>query len=117
MDNGDALLLIVRYEPGDDFHRIVCGIVKELDLQSVSRVIEGSDGFYEPADNVALVVDRELNGDARKVGFPRGHLEVLENILILLLAFAAVPEKEQQQHIAVGSVEKEPAEAQDVECA
>src|SRR6266542_1522754 len=115
MDHRDALLLIICYEPADDFHRIICGVIKELDFQPVAWVIEGAGGFHEPTDNVALVVNRELNRDARKVAFPGGGFKVLENVLILLLTLAAVSAKEQQQNIAVGSVEKEPAKGQDVE--
>ena len=110
-----ALLSIICYELADDLHRIICGVIKELDLQPVARVIQRADSFHEPNDNVALVVDRQLNRDAREVVFPGGSFKILENVSIFLLAFAAITAKKQEQDIAVGAVEKEPAEAQEVE--
>jgi hypothetical protein len=115
MDNRGALLSIICYEPADDLHRVICGVVKELDLQSIAWVIEGSDSFYQPTDNVALIVNRELNRDPRKVAFPWGAVKALENVFVFLLTFAAVSAEEQEQHVAVGSVEKEPTKAQDIE--
>ena len=48
-----------------DLLRLVGGIVEHLDFEFLGRIVEARDGFDQPLDDVALVVDRKLHGDAR----------------------------------------------------
>ena len=47
---------------------LVGGVVEHLDLEKVLRVVERRDGVDQPLHDVDFVVDRELDGDARKDG-------------------------------------------------
>ena len=42
---------------------LIGGIVEHLDVEQLARVIELRDGLDQPLDHVALVVDRQLDGD------------------------------------------------------
>src|SRR5262249_48202108 len=45
--------------------RLVGGVVQNLNVQQLARIVETRDGFDEAFDHVALIENRELNGDAR----------------------------------------------------
>jgi len=92
-----------------NFRGIVSGIVEELNFQPVARVINRANSLKEPANHIALIVDRELNGDLRKVVVPGGSFEISENTAVLDQSFSAVAAKPQEQDIAVGAVEKKAA--------
>ena len=47
--------------------RFVGRVVEHLDFEQLARVIELRDGFDQPLDHVALVVNRELHGNLRPV--------------------------------------------------
>ena len=47
------------------FAGLVGGIVEHLNVQQLARIIESRDGFDQPLDHVALVVNRELNRHQR----------------------------------------------------
>jgi hypothetical protein len=92
-----------------DFCGIVSRVVEELNLQPVLRVIKSANGLQEPANHIALIVDRELNGDPREIVGPRGVFEFSENTTVLHRSFSAVAVKPQEQDIAVGAVQKKTA--------
>src|SRR5271166_144344 len=46
---------------------VVGGVVQDLYLQKLARVIHLADGFYEALDHVAFVEERKLDGDAGKL--------------------------------------------------
>src|SRR5712692_1908677 len=103
------LLSIVRAKDMRNFRGIVSGVVEELNLQSVTRVIKSANSLKEPANHIALIVYRELNSHLRKVFAPRGSFECSENTAVLQQSFFAVAAKPQEQDIAVGAVEKKAA--------
>src|SRR5438132_11629486 len=49
------------------------GVVEELNLEQLARITDVACRFHEPLDDIHLVVDRQLNRDARFVfQFPLG---------------------------------------------
>lgn len=42
---------------------VVCGVVYDLDLELVARVVKGERGLDETADDIPFVIDGELDGD------------------------------------------------------
>ena len=48
--------------------RLVGRIVEHLNVEQLARIIESRDGFDQPLDHVALVVDRQLHGNLGPVG-------------------------------------------------
>ena len=103
------LLSILRSKGVRNFRGIVSGVVEELDFQPVTRVIKSANSLQEPANHIALIVDRQLNGDLREIVGPRGSLECFENTAVLDQSFSAVAAKPQEQDIAVGPIEKKAA--------
>jgi len=103
------LLSILRSKGMRNFRGIVSGVVEELDFQPVTRVIKSANSLQEPANHIALIVDRQLNSHLRKVVMPRGSFELSENKAVLQQSFSAVAAKPQEQDIAVGAVEKKAA--------
>jgi len=106
VNNSQSLLSIVRNKGTCNFPGIVSGIVEELNLQSVTRVIKSTNSLKEPTNHIALIVDRQLNSHLRKVVVPGGSFELSENTAVLQQSFSAVAAKPQEQDIAVGAVEK-----------
>src|SRR5438132_6101010 len=102
-------LSIARSKGMGNFRGIVSGVVEELNFQPVTRVIKSANSLQEPANHIALIVDRQLNGDLREIVGPRGSLECFENTAVLDQSFSAVAAKPQEQDIAVGAVEKKAA--------
>jgi len=92
-----------------NFRGIVSGVVEELNLQPVTRVIKSANSLQEPANHITLIVDRQLNGDLREIVGPRGAFEFSENTTVLDQSFSAVAAKPQEQDVAVGAVEKKAA--------
>jgi hypothetical protein len=82
MDHAQALFLVLRDEAASNFHRIVGGIIEYLNLQPVARVIKGTDGFQEPTNHIALIVNGELDRDPRRILGPRGTFEFSENVTV-----------------------------------
>jgi hypothetical protein len=79
---------------------LVGGIIEDLDLQEVARVLELADAIQEALDYVELVKDGELDGDAGEgLEAARGAGDVL-----------AVLEEEVDDDITVNSVEGEAKE-------
>jgi len=50
----------------DDFASVVGRVVEDLDLEPVARIVEGSHGVEQPGDDVAFVVDRQLQRHSRE---------------------------------------------------
>src|SRR5215831_4962231 len=109
VNNSQPLLSIVRSKGMRNFRGIVSGVVEELNLQPVTRVIKSANSLQEPANHITLIVDRQLNSHLRKVLVPRGSFECFENTAVLDQSFSAVAAKPQEQDIAVGAVEKKAA--------
>jgi hypothetical protein len=82
MDNAQALLLVLCDEPASNSHGIVGGIIEDLNLQPVPRVIKSTNSSKEPTNHIALVVNGELNRDQRKIVGPRGNFEFPENTTV-----------------------------------
>ena len=70
MDVGDghALRGEALHAVAGDFLRLVGGVVEHLNVEQLARIIETGDGFDQALDDVALVVNGKLNGDARPLG-------------------------------------------------
>ena len=47
----------------DNSDGIIGGIVQNLDFKQFFRVIKPADGFDQPFDDIAFVVDRQLDGN------------------------------------------------------
>ncbi len=81
--------------------RVVGGIVQHLDLQQFARVIHLAGFFDQPLHHVALVIQRKLDGHARKRGPALGGIRrqvpaVLQILPDHLEAVAAVKGKDDQ---------------------
>ena len=103
------LLSILRSKGVRNFRGIVSGVVEELDFQPVTRVIKSANSLQEPANHIALIVDRQLNSYLRKVFVLRRSFEFFENTAVLDQSFSAVAAEPQEQDIAVGPIEKKAA--------
>src|SRR5215475_1261508 len=90
-----ALLSIARSKGMRNFRGIVSGVVEELNFQPVARVIKRANSLKEPANHIALIVDRELNGDLRRVVVPGGSIEISETTAVLDQSFSTVAAKPQ----------------------
>ena len=66
-----------------DLDGLVSGVVKELDIELFTRVIEAADRIQQSLDDVLLVEDRQLHSDARQFFEVRGWLGRL--ILLVLV--------------------------------
>jgi hypothetical protein len=92
--NRNAKSLVALNAISGDGLSFVGGIVQDLNFEQFPRVIELGDGVDEALDDVALVVNGELDSDARPFGdFRRRPGGIL-----------AVPEKVVDQRIAVNPV-------------
>src|ERR687895_661162 len=109
VNDRQPLLSIVRNKGTGNFRGIISGVIEELNLQPVPRVIKSAGSFKESANHIALIVNRELNSHPRRVFVPRRSFELSENTAVLHQSSAAVAAKPQQQNIAVGAVEKKAA--------
>ena len=58
--SGETLDAVARH-----LLRFIGGIVQDLHIEKLRWVIEARDGLDETLDHVALVVNGQLNGDAR----------------------------------------------------
>ena len=63
--DGQAEALVAFDAVARDFLRFVGGIVEHLNIEQFARIIERGDRFDQALDDVALVVNRKLHGDAR----------------------------------------------------
>jgi len=59
----DAARSVALYDGCGDFGGLVGGIVQQLDLEPVARIIHAAAGVDEAVDDELLVVDRQLNRD------------------------------------------------------
>src|SRR5205823_11039099 len=83
------------------------GIVEDLDLEPVARVVECADRLEQTARDVALVVKGKLHGHGRPLGRRlRGSR---------LPDAPAVPPVDPEQEIGVQAIEKERADCDEVE--
>ena len=64
-----TLLRILRDDRFGDLHCFVSRIVEHLDLELFARVVDFGNGFHQPIHDVHLVEERQLDGDARQLGF------------------------------------------------
>ena len=53
-----------------DGGRLVRRVVEQLDLEAIARIVEGARRVDQPADDVRLVVDGQLHGDAGQLADP-----------------------------------------------
>src|SRR5437667_357365 len=92
---------------GDDRAGVVGGVVEDLDLEAVARVVEGADSLEQPARDVALVVEGKLHGHGRPLGRWIGSHRFPDA--------PAVPPVDREQEIGVQAVEKERDDRGEVE--
>ena len=59
--------LQILHAGGGQFPRVVGGIVEDLDLQQVARIIDLADRLEQALDNVDLVEDRQLHRHFRQL--------------------------------------------------
>src|SRR5882672_6556209 len=90
------LLSIVRSKGMRNFRGIVSGVVEELDFQPVTRIIKSANRLQEPANHIALIVDRQLNSYLRKVFVPRRSFECSEKTVVLHQSFSVVAAEPQE---------------------
>ena len=62
-----ALRGVTLYAGAGNILCFIGGIVKHLDVEQLSRIIEPRDGFCEPLNHVAFIEDWQLHRDARPV--------------------------------------------------
>ena len=79
---------------------LVSRIVEHLDFQELPRVVDASDSLEQPLDHVALVIHRQLDGDARQAleSLPRlgEFAAVLEIQISQIVAMDAINRKDDQ---------------------
>ena len=63
-----------------DFHGLVGGIIQQLDLDLVQRVIQRGDRIEQAIDDVHFVEDGELDGDQRQLGEMAEGMRVLAGV-------------------------------------
>ena len=81
---------------------LVGGIVEHLDLQLIARILDLADAIHQPVDDVLLIENRQLNGDARQFGEARFRFgDLILAVLVIeideLVAVHSV-ERQQDQH-------------------
>jgi len=52
---------------GGHLHRLVGGVVEQLNLEAVARILDAADRVDEPVDDELLVEDGKLHGDKRQL--------------------------------------------------
>src|SRR5439155_3834230 len=67
VDDGHALCGVALDASASDVAGLVGGIVEDLHVEEVPRVVETRNSFDEPLDDVALVEDGQLHSDARPI--------------------------------------------------
>ena len=69
MDVGDGVAHrgIAFHDLAGDVDGLVGGVVEHLDVELVLRVVHLADGIHQAVDDVLLVEDRQLHGDAGQV--------------------------------------------------
>ena len=67
MRDVEALRAVAIDEAARELDGVVGGIVEELDREQLARIVELGRRAKEPGEHIALVVDRELQDDARKL--------------------------------------------------
>jgi hypothetical protein len=69
MDIGDghALRNVAVDAGARDLAGLVGGIIEDLDVQELARIVEAGDGFDEALYNVALIENGKLHGHARPI--------------------------------------------------
>jgi hypothetical protein len=67
IDDGVAERAVAFDDALGDGGGLVGGVVEDLDLEEVARVLDFGDGFEEAIDDELLVKDGELDGDAREL--------------------------------------------------
>ena len=65
--DGQAGGLVFAHQALGEGMGFVGGIVQHLDLQQVARIIDFGGLFEQPLHHVTFVIDRKLDGDARKL--------------------------------------------------
>ena len=79
---------------------LVSRIVEHLDFQELPRVVDASDSLEQPLDHVALVIHRQLDGDARQAVESPSRLgkvaAVLEVEISQIVAMHAINRKDDQ---------------------
>ena len=101
--------LIKLYGRLGNFYRAVGGVVQNLNLQLVGRIVQVAAGLDQPVNDELLVEDGELHGDAGKfgevrLGLARSVLAVLVVAVDQLIAMNAI-EGENDHHDEVGNQE------------
>ena len=66
--DGNALRGVAFDAAAGDFASFVAGVVEDLYVEKLVRIIETRDGFDETFDDVAFVENGKLHGDARPCG-------------------------------------------------
>ena len=63
----DALQRVPAHRELGDLPRLIGRVVQHLDLEQLARVFDLADRIEQPIDDVHLVVERQLDGDDRKL--------------------------------------------------
>jgi Protein of unknown function (DUF3303) len=87
------------------FDGLVGGIVEQLDVQLVARVIEAANRLHQPVDHELLVEDGQLHRD------PRQFFKAGRRLLHLVLAVSVI---EVHKHIAMHAVSRQQDENHEV---
>ena len=87
MDVGDghALRGEALHTVAGDFLSFVGGVVEDLHVEQLGRVIETGDGFDQALDDVPLIINGKLNGDARPLGDRRRRGRNIFGVLVIIV--------------------------------
>ena len=65
--------------------RLVGGVVQELNVELIFRVVDGADGFNQAVDDELLVEDGQLDGDAWQIGKVAGRVGIVVLLVLKVL--------------------------------
>jgi hypothetical protein len=85
---------------GGDFAGLVSGVVEELDLEAVARIVEAATGIKQAVDDELFVEDGKLHGDEGKLAF-----RILSGWFSRFGGVALVAEIEPDELVTMDSVE------------
>ncbi len=65
MTDGVTLRLEGTDFGGSDLARIIGRVIQHLNVEPLARIVERADAVDQPLDHIALVINRQLDGDLR----------------------------------------------------
>ncbi len=102
--NPHALCSVALDAAAGDLLGFVGGVVENLDIEELARIVETRHGFDKPLDDVALVEDGKLDRDAGPAGNGRRRSGNIFRIFVVVV----------HKPIAMQAVQREDAEDQEV---